>query len=145
MTLTVFGYLIYSDIDFCNLISPFISSSFNFDLEDISNTQYRVWPHLKTIQIRQKYCAARGILNSLLGLLCFILHLNVYFRRGTMDVTTTKMLSIHIDALLPPTSAELDLPHSAQVAAILGVGLVYQATTQRRMAEVLLSEIGNWL
>lgn len=64
------------------------------------------------------------------------------FRRGTMDVTTTKMLSIHIDALLPPTSAELDLPHSAQVAAILGVGLVYQGTAQRRMAEVLLSEIG---
>ena len=63
-------------------------------------------------------------------------------RRGTMDVTTTKMLSIHIDALLPPTSAELDLPHSAQVAAILGVGLVYQGTAQRRMAEVLLSEIG---
>lgn len=60
-----------------------------------------------------------------------------------MDVTTTKMLSIHIDALLPPTSAELDLPHSAQVAAILGVGLVYQGTAQRRMAEVLLSEIGE--
>ena len=57
-------------------------------------------------------------------------------------MTTTKMLSIHIDALLPPTSAELDLPHSAQVAAILGVGLVYQGTAQRRMAEVLLSEIG---
>ncbi|KAL9954101.1 hypothetical protein ACROYT_G041596 [Oculina patagonica] len=64
-------------------------------------------------------------------------------KRGTMDVTTTKMLSIHIDALLPPTSAELDLPHSAQVAAILGVGLVYQGTAQRRMAEVLLSEIGR--
>ena len=62
-----------------------------------------------------------------------------------MDVTSTKMLSIHIDALLPPTSAELDLPHSAQVAAILGVGLVYQGTAQRRMAEVLLSEIGEAL
>jgi len=60
-----------------------------------------------------------------------------------MDVTTTKMLSIHIDALLPPTSAELDVPHSAQVAAILGVGLLYQGTAQRRMAEVLLSEIGE--
>lgn len=62
-----------------------------------------------------------------------------------MDVTTTKMLSIHIDALLPPTSAELDLPHSAQVAAILGVGLVYQGTAQRRITEVLLSEIGDSL
>ncbi|XP_027050305.1 anaphase-promoting complex subunit 1-like [Pocillopora damicornis] len=64
-------------------------------------------------------------------------------KRGTMDVTITKMLSIHIDALLPPTSAELDLHHSAQVAAILGVGLLYQGTAQRRMAEVLLSEIGR--
>ena len=60
-----------------------------------------------------------------------------------MDATCTKVLSIHIDALLPPTSAELDLPHSAQVAAILGIGLVYQGTAQRRMAEVLLSEIGK--
>lgn len=72
------------------------------------------------------------------------LKLTLNCRRGTMDMTTTKMLSIHIDALLPPTSAELDLPHSAQVAAILGVGLVYQGTAQRRMAEVLLSEIGDW-
>ena len=60
-----------------------------------------------------------------------------------MDATCTRVLSIHIDALLPPTSAELDLPHSAQVAAILGIGLVYQGTAQRRMAEVLLSEIGE--
>ena len=60
-------------------------------------------------------------------------------------MTITKMLSIHIDALLPPTSAELDLHHSAQVAAILGVGLLYQGTAQRRMAEVLLSEIGDEL
>ena len=78
-------------------------------------------------------------------LACLIYYLNDHFRRGTMDVTTIKMLSIYIDALLPPTSAELDLPHSAQVAAILGVGLVYQGTAQRRMAEVLLSEIGDCL
>jgi len=62
-----------------------------------------------------------------------------------MDVSTTKVLSIHVDALLPPTSAELDVPHSAQVAGILGVGLVYQATAHRRMAEVLISEIGTLL
>ena len=60
-----------------------------------------------------------------------------------MDIVATKMLSIHVDALLPPTSAELDLPHSAQVAALLGVGLLYQGTGHRRMAEVLLSEIGE--
>ncbi|EDO40201.1 predicted protein [Nematostella vectensis] len=64
-------------------------------------------------------------------------------RRASMDLSTTKVLSIHVDALLPPTSAELDVPHSAQVAGVLGVGLVYEGTAHRRMAEVLLSEIGR--
>ncbi|XP_031572163.1 anaphase-promoting complex subunit 1-like [Actinia tenebrosa] len=64
-------------------------------------------------------------------------------KRGTMDLSTTKVLSIHVDALLPPTSAELDVPHSAQVAGVLGIGFVYQETAHRRMAEVLLSEIGR--
>ena len=67
MTVIVSEYLISIDIDFYNFISPFISSCFNFDWEDMSNTQYRVWPRLNTIQIRQKYYAARGILNSLFG------------------------------------------------------------------------------
>lgn len=59
-----------------------------------------------------------------------------------MDLSTTKMLSIHIDALLPPTSAELDVPASVMSAALLGLGLVYQGTAHRLMTEVLLSEIG---
>ena len=61
-----------------------------------------------------------------------------------MDVATTKLLSIHVSALLPPTSTELDVPHIVQVAAVLGVGLVYQGTAHRHMAEVLLSEIGKY-
>ena len=60
-----------------------------------------------------------------------------------MDMATTKMLSIHVSALLPPTSTELDMPHNVEVAAILGVGLVYQDTAHRHIAEVLLSEIGK--
>ncbi|XP_068085818.1 anaphase-promoting complex subunit 1 isoform X2 [Anabrus simplex] len=64
-------------------------------------------------------------------------------KRGTMDVSTTKMLSLHLEALLPPTSIELDIQQNIQVAALLGVGLLYQGTAQRRMAEVLLSEIGS--
>ncbi|XP_076035625.1 anaphase promoting complex subunit 1 isoform X2 [Oratosquilla oratoria] len=64
-------------------------------------------------------------------------------KRGTMDVTTTKLLSVHLECLLPPTSTELDVPHTVQVAAILGVGLVYQDTAHRHMAEVLLQEIGR--
>ncbi|XP_037322013.2 anaphase-promoting complex subunit 1 isoform X3 [Pungitius pungitius] len=62
---------------------------------------------------------------------------------GTMDMSITRLLSIHIPALLPPTSTELDVPHNVQVAAVIGVGLVYQGTGHRHNAEVLLSEIGR--
>lgn len=64
---------------------------------------------------------------------------------GTMDMSITRLLSIHIPALLPPTSTELDVPHNVQVAAVIGIGLVYQGTAHRHTAEVLLSEIGNML
>lgn len=60
-----------------------------------------------------------------------------------MDVRTTKILSVHIESLLPPTSIELDIVQNIQVAAILGIGLVYQQTAHRHIAEVLLSEIGK--
>ena len=60
-----------------------------------------------------------------------------------MDVNTTRLLSIHLDALLPPTSTELDIHHNVQVASLLGIGLVYQGTAHRHMAEVLLAEIGK--
>ena len=33
-------------------------------------------------------------------------------KRGTMDVQTTKLLSCHLECLLPPTSTELDVPHT---------------------------------
>uniref|UniRef100_A0A3Q2YK66 Anaphase promoting complex subunit 1 n=1 Tax=Hippocampus comes TaxID=109280 RepID=A0A3Q2YK66_HIPCM len=64
-------------------------------------------------------------------------------RLGTMDVSTTRLLSIHIPALLPPTSTELDVPHNIQVASVIGIGLVYQGTGHRHIAEVLQSEIGR--
>lgn len=64
-------------------------------------------------------------------------------RLGTMDMSVTRLLSIHIPALLPPTSTELDVPHNVQVAAVIGIGLVYQGTGHRHNAEVLLSEIGR--
>jgi anaphase-promoting complex subunit 1 len=60
-----------------------------------------------------------------------------------MDVGTTKLMSVHVEALLPPTSVELDIPQNVQVAALLGVGLVFEGTAHRHIAEVLLLEIGN--
>nr|CAD7262920.1 unnamed protein product [Timema shepardi] len=64
-------------------------------------------------------------------------------KRGTMDMSTTKLMSIHVEALLPPTSIELDIPQNIQIAALVGIGFVYEGTAHRHMAEVLLSEIGR--
>lgn len=63
--------------------------------------------------------------------------------RGTQDAKTTKLLSVHVEALLPPTSVELDIPQNVQIASLMGVGLVYQGTAKRHIAEVLLQEIGR--
>lgn len=63
--------------------------------------------------------------------------------RATSNMAVTKMLSIHIEALLPPTSMELDISQNVQVAGLLGVGLLYQGTAHRYMTEVLLAEIGR--
>ncbi|VVD00273.1 unnamed protein product [Leptidea sinapis] len=62
--------------------------------------------------------------------------------RGTMDVQATKVLSIHVEALLPPTCVELDIQQGIQVAALLGVGLLYQGTAHAHYSQVLLNEIG---
>ena len=64
-------------------------------------------------------------------------------KRGTMDLFAVKILSIHVEALLPPTSTELDVPPVAEVAAVLGIGLLYQGSGQRHISEVLLNEIGR--
>lgn len=63
--------------------------------------------------------------------------------RGTMDVSMTKLLSLHVETLLPPTSIELNVQQNVQVAALMGVGLVYQGTAHRHIAHALLSEIGE--
>uniref|UniRef100_A0A1B0CZC3 Anaphase-promoting complex subunit 1 middle domain-containing protein n=1 Tax=Phlebotomus papatasi TaxID=29031 RepID=A0A1B0CZC3_PHLPP len=63
--------------------------------------------------------------------------------RKSMDMTITKLLSVHIEALLPPTALELDIQQNTQVATLMGVGLVYEGTAKRHMAEILLQEIGR--
>lgn len=63
--------------------------------------------------------------------------------RSTMDSKTTRLLSVHIEALLPPTAVELDIPQNIQVASLMGIGLIYQGTAKRHIAEVLLQEIGR--
>lgn len=63
--------------------------------------------------------------------------------RGTMNTKITRMLSIHVEALLPPTAIELDVSHNVQVASLLGIGLLYQNSNKRFIAEALLQEINR--
>ncbi|XP_063980252.1 anaphase-promoting complex subunit 1 [Diachasmimorpha longicaudata] len=63
--------------------------------------------------------------------------------RGSMDVSMTKLLSLHVETLLPPTSIELNVQQNVQVAALMGVGLVYESTAHRHISHALLSEIGR--
>ncbi|KAG0315015.1 Anaphase-promoting complex subunit 1 [Linnemannia gamsii] len=62
---------------------------------------------------------------------------------GTMDTSTTKLLFLHAPALLPKDGSEFNLSLLTQVACVLGIGLVYAETSNRRMAEVMLTEIGS--
>lgn len=68
--------------------------------------------------------------------------LNTLFFSGTMDIQATKLMSIHLEPLLPPTSIELDIQQNILVAALLGVGLLYQGSEHHHYAQALLHEIG---
>eukprot|EP00041_Stephanoeca_diplocostata_P023439 m.576909 g.576909 ORF g.576909 m.576909 type:complete len:1553 (-) comp22291_c1_seq1:277-4935(-) len=63
--------------------------------------------------------------------------------KGTMDPLVAKMLSIHVPALLPATTADIEVALMVQSAAIVGVGLLYQETCHRRITQVLVDEIGR--
>lgn len=64
-------------------------------------------------------------------------------KRGTMDPNVSKMLVMHIPYLLPPSLPEMEVASVVQMAAVMGVGLLYQGTSHRLMTEVLLTEIGR--
>lgn len=60
---------------------------------------------------------------------------------GTMDTAITKLLSVHLPMLHPPTSADLEVPPALEVVSMIGLGLLYKETCHRRMAETLIAEI----
>ncbi|KAI2805379.1 Anaphase-promoting complex subunit 1 [Blomia tropicalis] len=64
-------------------------------------------------------------------------------KRGTMDPNAHVLLGIHLEGLLPSSSTELDVSPIVKVAAVLGVGLLFQGTGQSYIAEVMLNEIGR--
>lgn len=64
-------------------------------------------------------------------------------KHGTADAAVSKMLCLHIPALLPQPFAEMEVSPAAQTAAMTGIGLLYSSTAHRLMAEFLLSEISR--
>lgn len=63
--------------------------------------------------------------------------------RGTQNVKLTKVLSVHIVALLPQGASDLIVSSSVQTAGLIGIGLLYLETQHRRMSEILLSQING--
>lgn len=61
--------------------------------------------------------------------------------KRTMDVKLTRVLSVHVVALLPHGASDLIVSTSVQTAGLIGIGLLYLETQHRRMTEVLLSQI----
>ena len=64
-------------------------------------------------------------------------------KRGSMDILATKKIATQVEALLPSTATELPLSNTTQVAGLAGLGLLYQGTGHRQMAEVCLMELGR--
>eukprot|EP00520_Triparma_pacifica_P000379 CAMPEP_0118642732 /NCGR_PEP_ID=MMETSP0785-20121206/5991_1 /TAXON_ID=91992 /ORGANISM="Bolidomonas pacifica, Strain CCMP 1866" /LENGTH=1040 /DNA_ID=CAMNT_0006534301 /DNA_START=27 /DNA_END=3146 /DNA_ORIENTATION=- len=64
-------------------------------------------------------------------------------KRSTCDPSVSKMLCLHIPSLLPPPFTDMDVSSVAQIAAVAGVGLLYQGSAHRLMTEFLLGEIGR--
>lgn len=60
---------------------------------------------------------------------------------GTKDTKLTKVLSVHVNALLPVGASDLQVSPLVQCAGVIGIGLLYCSTAQRRMSELLVSEI----
>ncbi|KAI9251753.1 hypothetical protein BDA99DRAFT_487023 [Phascolomyces articulosus] len=63
--------------------------------------------------------------------------------RGTKDSKVTKLLSVHIPALLPEESTTLRHSVLIQATCLLSIGLVYIGSCDRLMSSVMVSEIGR--
>jgi len=64
-------------------------------------------------------------------------------KRTTADTAVSKMLCLHIPALLPQPFAEMEVSAAAQTAAMAGIGLLYTGTAHRLMTEFLLGEMSG--
>lgn len=96
--------------------------------------------HLKSIAkwVAFKYLTPKHTMTSI-GLL---LGLSASYI-GTMDTLITRLLSVHVTRMLPPGAAELNISPLTQTSGIMGIGILYCGSQNRRMSEIMLSEMEN--
>ena len=64
-------------------------------------------------------------------------------KRGTCDISVSKMLCLHLPSLIPQHFSAIDVASPVQTAAVAGAGLLFQGSSHRMMTEFLLNEIGR--
>ena len=64
-------------------------------------------------------------------------------KKGTCDLSVSKMLCLHIPSLFPASFSSIDVESETQTAAVAGIGLLYQNSSHRLMTEFLLNELGK--
>ncbi|THH30259.1 hypothetical protein EUX98_g3917 [Antrodiella citrinella] len=62
---------------------------------------------------------------------------------GSSNRHVTKLIAVHTPALLPTPSVDLNVPLLTQSAGLVGIGLLYMGTKNRRMAEVCITQISR--
>ncbi|KAK3489871.1 hypothetical protein B0T13DRAFT_80357 [Neurospora crassa] len=94
--------------------------------------------HLKSVAkwVAFKYLTPKHTMTSI-GLLLGLAASYI----GTMDSLITRLLSVHVTRMLPRGAAELNLSKHTQTTGIMGIGLLYCKSQNRRMSEIMMSEI----
>ena len=62
---------------------------------------------------------------------------------GSGNRHVTKLIAVHTPALLPTPTIDLNVPLITQAAGLVGLGLLYMGSKNRRMAEVCLKQISR--
>lgn len=61
--------------------------------------------------------------------------------RGSMSLKMTKVLSVHVLALLPPGSSNLNIDYRIQSTGLVSLGILYENTHNRRISELFSNEL----
>lgn len=88
--------------------------------------------------LRHEYLAQENSFTTMAMLLGLCANL-----AGTGDIATWKVVSLHIGAMLPACTTELEIPRLATLVAPFALGLLFIETHNSHVAKVLLGEISK--